>query len=71
MRLFDGPKSVVNDITGIMKQSYTNKVNGIVDEAISKGAKSPQEVQAFANKKLKNNSMAADDGRVAADKRKK
>lgn len=50
MRLFDGPKSVVNDIANIMKQSHEKKINGFVEEARAKGKQTPQEIYDYANR---------------------
>lgn len=68
MRLFDGPKSVLSDINNIVKQSQEAKVNKFVDEAISKGYKTPQDVGNYAHKKTVDRNFAAAAQRVAEDK---
>lgn len=65
--LFDGPKSVVNDIANIMKQSHEKKVNGFVDEAIAKGKTTPQQVADYANR-VKGPGFAKDAAIVAREK---
>lgn len=65
--LFDGPKSVINDIAKIMQQSHTKQVNGFVDEAIAKGKNTPQQVYEYA-KRVKGDNFARDAGKVAQEK---
>lgn len=65
--LFDGPKSVVNDIANIMKQSHEKKVNGFVDEAIAKGKNTPQAIHDYANR-VKGPGFAKDAAIVAREK---
>ena len=65
--LFDGPKSVLNDITNIMKQSHEKKVNGFVDEAIAKGKNTPQAIHDYANR-VKGPGFAKDVAKAAQEK---
>jgi hypothetical protein len=65
--LFDGPKSVLNDITNVMKQSHEKKVNGFVDEAIAKGKNTPQQVADYANR-VKGPGFAREAAKVAQEK---
>lgn len=64
--LFDGPKSVLNDISKVMQQSHEKRVNGFVDEAIAKGKKTPQEVFDYA--KRAKPEYAKDAARIAQEK---
>jgi hypothetical protein len=65
--LFDGPKSVLNDITKVMQQSHEKKINGFVDEAIAKGKNTPQQVFDYANR-VKGPGFAKDAAKVAQEK---
>lgn len=64
--LFDGPKSVLNDIANVMKQSHEKRVNSFVDEAIAKGKNTPQQVAEYAQRVKPE--YARDAARVAKDK---
>ena len=48
--LFDGPKSVLNDISNVMKQSHEKRVNSFVDEAIAKGKNTPKQIAEYAQR---------------------
>lgn len=64
--LFDGPKSVLNDITKVMQQSHEKRVNGFVDEAIAKGKNTPQAVAEYARRAKPE--YARDAERIAKEK---
>lgn len=65
--LFDGPKSVLNDITKVMQQSHEKRVNGFVDEAISKGKNTPKSIGEYAER-VNGAAFAREAERVAKDK---
>lgn len=64
--LFDGPKSVLNDITKVMQQSHEKRVSGFVDEAIANGKNTPQKVFDYA--KRAKPEYANDAARIAKEK---
>ena len=64
--LFDGPKSVLNDINKVMQQSHEKRVNGFVDEAIARGKNTPQEVFDYARRTKPE--YANDAARIAQEK---
>lgn len=57
--LFDGPKSVLGDITNIMKQSQEKRVDSFVNEAMAKGKNTPAEIGAYARAAKKDAAFAA------------
>lgn len=66
--LFDGPKSVLGDISNIMKQSNEKRVQSFVDEARSKGYQTPEQIGGYARAAKKDGAFAA---QVEAAARKK
>lgn len=64
--LFDGPKSVLNDISNVMKQSHEKRVNAFVDEAIAKGKTTPKQVVEYAQRAKPE--YAKDAARIAQEK---
>lgn len=66
--LFDGPKSVLGDISNIMKQSHEKRVQSFVDEARSKGYQTPEQIRDYAHTAKKDRGFAA---QVEAAARKK
>jgi hypothetical protein len=64
--LFDGPKSVINDIAKVMQQSHEKRVNSFVDEAIAKGKNTPQAVADYAQRAKPE--YARDAARIAREK---
>lgn len=66
--LFDGPKSVLNDITKLMQKSNVDRVNNFVDEAISKGKTTPTQIGEYAHHAKKDGRFAAQVKKAAEDR---
>lgn len=56
--LFDGPKSVLNDIAKVMKQSQEQRANKFAEEARSKGYNTPEKARDYAYKALGDGNFA-------------